>query len=271
MKETDLKEFHHRLCILMNEIHKICVENGIRYTLLGGSLIGAVRHHGFIPWDDDMDIGMPWRDYKRFCEIVSNIKHEWVEFDNPFDTSCSHLFPKAYDKRTTLRENATKKHEVRGIYIDIFPMSYVGNRKKKAMIEFRWHQLLNALYLRKQYFYPKNSIQEILYSIVGLFFSTNVIRKLINHQLIRLGDIKTYYISDLDGTTRGIVPSTYFERFKLFDFDGFQFYGVEEADEYLKCVWGDYMQLPPVEKRKPGHFEYLNLNLPYKDYIKGIE
>ena len=270
MNENDLCEFHHRLCLLMNEIHKICVENGIRYTLLGGSLIGAVRHKGFIPWDDDMDIGMLWKDYKRFFEVVSTIKHDWVEFDDPFGVECKHVFPKVYDKRTTMQEPGTKREEVRGIYIDIFPISYAGNTKIKALAEYHFHNICKALYLRKQYKYPIINYKEVGYKLINCFLSKSILRSMFINQMERLDRSKKKWGSDLDGTTKGIVPSYLFDDFKLYDFDGFQFCGIEKSDEYLRRVWGDYMQLPPEEKRTPVHFEYLNLNLPYKEYIRGI-
>ena len=269
MNKDELKEFHHRLCLLLNEIHQICVKNNIRYTLLGGTLIGAIRHKGFIPWDDDMDIGMPWTDFKRFCEIVSNMKHEWIEFDNPFSTECTHVYPKAYDKRTTMREPGRKREEARGIYIDIFPLSYAGNTKRKALVEYHFHNICKALYLRKHYYWPIVNYKEVGYRIINCFVSKSYLRSIFINQMERLDKSKKYWISDLDGTTKGIVPSYLFDSFKLYDFDGFQFYGIEKSDEYLRRVWGDYMQLPPEHKRVSGHFEYLNLNLPYNEYVGG--
>ena len=72
MKQNN--ELHNRLALLMQEVHLLCVKNGINYTLLGGSLIGAMRHQGFIPWDDDIDIAMPRKDFEKFLKLV---KKEW--------------------------------------------------------------------------------------------------------------------------------------------------------------------------------------------------
>ena len=72
----------------------------------------------------------------------------------------------------------------------------------------------------------------------------------------------------MDGSTKGIVPSDLFNDYILYFFGEYQFYGIKNADEYLKLVFGDYMKLPPLEKQVPHHFAYLNLDLPYKDYVK---
>lgn len=271
MTDGQLNEFHYRLCVLMNEIHKLCVENDIRYTLLGGSLIGAVRHKGFIPWDDDMDIGMPWPDYKKFCEVASKINHEWIEIDNPFNTNCNHVFPKAYDARTTLRETGSQRSNAKGIFIDIFPLSYAGNSHVGALLEYKYHNICKLLYLRKKYHFKQNNVYGKILKTASAFFSDKQLLSMIFSQQERLNKKRRRWSSDLDGTTRGVVPSYLFDNYVLYDFDGFQFYGIELSDEYLTRVWGDYMKLPPVEKRVSDHFEYLNLNLPYQDYINGKE
>ena len=78
LDDNQLKALHQQLLVIMDEIHNICVQNGIRYTLIGGSLIGALRHKGFIPWDDDMDVGMLFADHRLFVTIVSSLKHDWL-------------------------------------------------------------------------------------------------------------------------------------------------------------------------------------------------
>lgn len=267
MKDVDLKEFHHRLCLLMNEIHKICIENDIKYTMMGGTLIGALRHNGFIPWDDDIDIGMTYDNYKRFVSVAFSMKHEWVEFDLAGKTDNYYCpFIKAYDKRTTFIEG--DRDIPKGIFIDIFPIVYAGNSKPQAYLSFKKHRFLQALLKRKAYHYETGRKREILLNNLAKLFSVNLLMSSIDKQYKKLDAKKKYYSSDMDGTVDGIVPTYLFHDYQLYDFEEFKFMGIKKADEYLRTVFGDYMQLPPKEKRVPHHIAYIDLDKPYCDYVK---
>ena len=87
-------------------------------------------------------------------------------------------------------------------------------------------------------------------------------------QYEKLNKKEKYYSSDMDGTVNGIVPTYLFDDYQLYDFDEYKFMGVKSADEYLQTVFGNYMQLPPIEKRVPHHIDYIDLNMPYRNYIR---
>ena len=89
-----------------------------------------------------------------------------------------------------------------------------------------------------------------------------------NRHYMRLNKKSTKYVSDFDGCTRGIVPAEYWDGYQLYNFEDKQYFGIKRTDEYLTWVWGDYMKLPPEDKRTPHHADYINFNLPYKDYYK---
>lgn len=267
MNERDLKEFHHRLCLLMNEVHKICIDNNIKYTMMGGTLIGALRHKGFIPWDDDIDIGMTYDNYKRFVEVAFSLNHEWVEFDLAGVTD-DFFFPfiKAYDNRTTYLEGY--RDTPKGIFIDIFPVVYAGNSKVSAYLSFKRHRFFHALLKRKAYHLDTGETREKFLALLAKQFSVNSIMTIINKNYEHLNKKKKTYSSDMDGNTHGIVPSFLFDDYQFYDFDGFKYMGMKNADKYLRLVFGNYMELPPEEKRVPPHIDFMDLHLPYREFLR---
>lgn len=269
MKDVDLKEFHHRLCLLMNEIHKICIENDIKYTMMGGTLIGALRHKGFIPWDDDIDIGMTYDNYKRFIDVAFSLKHEWVEFDLAGKTDFYYPFVKACDKRTTFLEEM--RDDAKGIFIDIFPISYAGDTYNEALKEFKKHRLYQSILKRKSYRYSTGLIKEYVLTFISHFCTVGYLMKKIYGHYELLNMKKRRFSSDMDGTEKGIVSSDYFDTYLLYPFEDTKLMGIADADSYLKKVFGNYMKLPPLEQRSPHHVEYLNLELPYSEYNKRLQ
>ena len=266
----NLSELHKRLALLMQEIHKICVTNDIRYSLIGGSLIGAMRHKGFIPWDDDIDIALPWEDYKKLIKVVTNnFEHPWLSFQIAgYTKDYYNPFIKAIDNRTTFIEGYEGENP-KGIFIDIFPIVCAGNTKKKAEKEFMKHRFLQSILKRKGCRFETGKLRELLMQAIGHLHSSEYWINKINKHYEECNKQKYLYSSDMDGSIKGIVPTKIFDSYKLYKFEEFEFMGVESADEYLSQVFGNYMQLPPVECRTPHHIKYINLNLPYTEYFKN--
>lgn len=267
MEMTNINEFHQRLKLMMFEIHKICVENDIKYTMIGGSLLGAMRHQGFIPWDDDMDIALTYDNYKRLLEVVLNKKHEWLEFETAgISEGCYQPFLKAYDKRTTFLES--HMDSPKGIFIDIFPICKCGNSIKEALKERRKYRFWQSLLKRKGYTFHTGGVRESILCNIAKCFSVDFLVYRLKKQMESLLQKDYTYSADFDGTIKGIVPTQLFNSYSFYKFDEYEFMGITDADKYLKLVFGDYMQLPPVEKRIPHHIAYMNLNLPYSEYMK---
>ena len=266
MKDNSLKDLHQRLLLMMDEIHRICEENGIKYSLMGGTLIGAMRHKGFIPWDDDLDIGMMWEDYEKFIEVTKNLNHKWLEFEVPDETNTIiWSLMKVYDTRTTFID--TLSGTAKGVFIDVFPITYSGNTLFASKCHFYYHHVFKALLVRKNpKFKGKSKILDFIITSIARLIPAKLMLRAVNSHYRHLNRIPTQFVSDFDGCTRGIVPAEYLNDYQLYDFEGKQYLGIKRAVEYLTWVWGNYMQLPPEEKRIPHHAEYINFNLPYKDY-----
>lgn len=268
LDDTSLKTLQSRLTELLRRVHLICVENGIRYTMMGGTLIGAIRHQGFIPWDDDIDIGMPYEDYKKFIGVVTSQKYEGLAFGIPGKTEdYFQTFVKVFDTTTTLKENNRTKSKPKGIFIDVFPLTFVGDTKYEVFCNVRkfrfWRDILTRkdLRLNSGWFL----LVEWVYILLGKLVSSSKAIKKINILNEHLSKKKRTFMADLDGSNKGIVPAYLFDEFTLYAFENYRFYGMKRADEYLRRVFGDYMTLPPKDQRTPHHIEFMDLNKSYLD------
>ena len=143
---TDLQA---KLLEMLKWYHDFCVEHNLRYYALGGTLLGAVRHKGFIPWDDDIDVGMPRSDYNKFLALAKEIPSPYVlETPQSLAKDFVYAFSKIYNTQTTLIEKG-KKNIKRGIYLDIFPLDGLGNEKQEAVRQFnRTAKLVKKLAVR---------------------------------------------------------------------------------------------------------------------------
>lgn len=266
LDEKTLGQLQTRLTELLQKVHTICEDYGIRYTMMGGTLIGAIRHQGFIPWDDDIDIGMPYEDYKKFISVITSNKFEGLAFGIPGKTEDYYqAFVKVFDVTTILKENNRTKSKPKGIFIDVFPLTYVGNSWLQAYGSVRIHRFWRDVLTRKDFHLSKGLfvLVEWIYILLGKFISLNFAIRQIDAHYEKLAAKKTLLMADLDGNNKGIVPAELFDDFCLYKFGGYQFYGIKRAEEYLRSVFGNFMTLPPKEKRKPHHIEYLDLTKGY--------
>lgn len=147
MSNTETNQVH---CVLLNMLqwfHQECKNNNLRYYIIGGTMLGAVRHKGFIPWDDDIDVAMPRKDYDKLCRIMADSgKGQYrLEFPGKENKDYTYLFAKIYDTQTTLTENK-RKPITRGLYIDVFPLDGIGNEYKQAHENFRKIQSRMQIY-----------------------------------------------------------------------------------------------------------------------------
>lgn len=260
---NDLEGLHNCLLGLMSEINKICIENDIKYTLMGGSLIGAIRHNGFIPWDDDMDIGMLNNDFEKFIDVLKNLNHKWLTFDYAFSDDYEMQFMKVYDSRTTFKEGSSNR--IKGVFVDVFQIIPIANSYREAKRRFIYDNILKMSRYNKTNNSHPSGIKKIIYKLVGMFHTKDGLTKKIQKRRKKFSLRNYKFYSDPDGTINGIIEGNYFNDYIMHKFENEEFMIIKEYDKYLRHIFGDYMQLPPVEKRKPGHFEILDLNKSYLD------
>lgn len=264
-----LKELQGAILKVAKEIHRICVDHHIKYFMLGGTFIGAVRHRGFIPWDDDIDFGMTYDQYLRFIHVAKTLQHEWLVFDFPEyeNKDYANLFIKAYDRNTTLVEH-DKPNDVRGVFVDIFPVLPARDTKEACLKEMRLAVCLRRLLQCKRYnLYEHRPVVKRLMQIVSRITPRRLIFYLAERQIASLAtEGRKFHIAP-DGTKKDIYDTRYFkEEYILYPFEDTQFYGIKDYDHYLTDVFRDYMTLPPEDRRNPHHLNYVDLDRPFATY-----
>ena len=269
--EIDVKILQNHLLVMMLRFHNFCEENGLKYYILGGTFLGAIRHKGFIPWDDDMDIGMPREDYEKLCNLSPKSFPENLElrFYKNTDKSPFH-FVKLVDSSTTLIERAYTDY-VEGAYIDIFPLDGARDYKNSFLERIRckriWFDKVMILYNSMTETRPSFA-KKVLISIAKLQ-NLRAMHDRIERKITRYSFEDSEFIANFYGAykERDICPKKYLGTPTLYEFEGYKLYGPEDADNYLKGVYGDYMKLPPKEQQVLTHnYYYINLNLPFRSY-----
>lgn len=245
---TSVKELQGVLLGIAKVFHKICEEENIPYYMVGGTMLGAIRHKGFIPWDDDMDFGVRREDFDRLKDALQRRLPEPFKMLTRDDTVSITGFLKISDERTLHVYRWASGLECRyGVDIDIFQLDPATTRTrgriKDFILKFRGYRVLSA---RERSFSKK----VLAYLIKGLFFfvSRDMIYNFIEKFLV---EKKGNLIANTYGGSAKAeaMPREYMGEPKLYEFEDTKFYGVAMPEEYLISAYGDWKTLPPEDKR----------------------
>ncbi len=248
---------------ILDEIVRICENHGLHYYLVGGTLLGAIRHQGFIPWDDDLDIAMPRQDYIKFCELCkTQLDSKYFLHNIVSDEKYWLIFAKIRKKGTVINEEAVKNIDVeKGIYVDIFPFDDAPKEKKYFRTKII-KILSNVIYVKRGIFMNYSKKQKAFANILQPFsikFLTGVQHKLMMWHSNKNSPYYINYGSNYD-TVKQTIPKDKYEPYKLADFEGKQYRIPNDYDYVLKRIYNNYMELPPVEKRvfrhKPEYIDF---------------
>lgn len=274
-----LRELQYLELEIAKEIKRICDANNIDYFIIGGTLLGAVRHGGFIPWDDDMDIGMTIENYYRFLELApSQLDHRFFLQTNATDPNYHNVFAKVRLNGTHMLEKVTEGMRIHnGIFVDIFPYDSASEQVAHSKVYMTMLQLLGKTSLLK-HGYDLNGITEKRISrIVNIVLkhipvSVKQIDKVLTVRFQSHGkkNEQTYYI-ERDGMFKGnfVFPKRYFETLEELPFEGIAFKVPSNYTAYLENAYGDYMKLPPEHEREKGHsVRGVVLENSYVNYIR---
>ena len=270
MKELSLSEIQEIELKILLEFHSVCENNGFSYSLGGGTLLGAVRHNGFIPWDDDVDVMMPRPDYDRFLEYCYNNETPFQLISYESEKKYNDLFVKLFNPKTKIIDEVNCRDYEIGVYIDVFPLEGLGNSEKEALRIFRKtsfdREVLNATAWKRFFRSKTHSILlepvRLFFFIVSRFANPKKLLERIDRENKRHSFEMAEYAGCVCGSyrEREIMPAKTFREYSKLEFEGQLLFGISDYASYLTKHYGDYMQLPPEEKRQTHH--------TYKAYLK---
>lgn len=254
---------------IMKKIHKVFEERNLKYYIMYGSLLGAIRHKGFIPWDEDIDITVPREDYERLAEMTQKEKI----FDNDYVVQNYHTDPHfefpitRICKKGTYSDNPSRKNlkSMNYVYIDIFPMDNSPDEEslqKKHRKKIKIAKKLSRF--RTNYYYAHQSaLRKILKTVMSIPFKAlpaTWYAKNTEKAMKSYNDTETKFIGSY-GSVYPYNKETHlkkdFDERILTDFEDTKFWIPAGYDRILKNLYGDYMKLPPEEDRKSVHKAYL--------------
>lgn len=267
MKELTDKELQGVQLDILKVVDAWCRENQVDYALAFGTLLGAVRHGGYIPWDDDIDICMTRENYEKFIHSFNNgrtdnyeVMHHTLDRDFPYE------FAKVQDKSTRLVEMTDIDHEI-GVNIDVFVIDRLGNDIENAQRVYKKCGFLRRLLEAKISYFDKNKkrslLKRILIVLIKAFskpFSMHWITSNMNRICTQYNDIKDSKYCAI-ACVRDFKPSktfttACFDEYLEMKFEDIMAKVPKGYDEMLHKLYGDYMQLPPVEEREPHHLSH---------------
>ncbi|EGP4765479.1 phosphorylcholine transferase LicD [Enterococcus faecium] len=267
---NSLNDIQQELLQMLYDFHDFCLSKEINYFILGGTLLGAVRHKGFIPWDDDIDIGLPREDYEKLIRCKDELPSYLLLMDKGYKKKTTSFgYSKLCNKNTTLIENINE-YRIEGLYLDIFPLDGGGNTNFEAKITYKISQfLVKLLWINgsnKKYINQKGLIARFI-----SLFRNESLRILLKKFLKRKSFYEYKYVGNFLGAYkfREIMPQNYFGTPKEYNFENITVFGPEKADKFLTHIYGDYKKLPSLEQQVSNHnYEYVNLEKGFETYEK---
>lgn len=247
---------------ILHEFVRLCDTHGLRYYLAYGTLLGAVRHHGFIPWDDDVDVTMPREDYNRFAEICrsGDLRHGFRWQSYATETRYPHWFGKLIKTDTVLRQ-APSQHLLyeQSVYIDVFPLDGLANKSWEA---FAQRVLLGICRLRLSVNLKRTPLKRVAAQLTRVLPRRSVISVIgaINRRYPAGRASKWICVGGPYGHRRQSFPSRWFGLGQARVFEDLTVTGPVEWDRYLAQLYGEYM-IPPPPGDRVSHHEVRELRI----------
>ncbi len=268
----DIKEIQKYNLDLLKEFARVCDENHLTYFLSGGTMLGAIRHKGFIPWDDDVDVAMPRKDYMFLIENSQSLFASplfLAHYSNTDDEVINQsIFAQLWNTKIKLTFKQNEKNRQRYLGIDIFPIEGSPDNKimrnlfflkimfYRALYKFTFYSSLEIEIESKRTLIEKFLISFAQMSKMGKFINRKKILLKLESSLLKYSlENSSKYAGNFLGVykLKSFVSKKVFTERQLYQFENAKFYGTKFFDVYLTSIYGDYMQLPPEEKRIGKH------------------
>lgn len=260
MKEITYSELREIQLDVLQHVHDFCISHGIKYSLAYGTLLGAVRHGGYIPWDDDIDIAMLREDYERFAREFNKEQGYYHFYDCRNDKDVHIAFGKVADTRTMIEEGANTKNL--GVAIDVFPIDDLCDTYEDSRKYYHSFDLAKNLLILKcrKVSDVRSWWKKPVFAVVKLFsfwYPLHQISLKMTERLMKHQNHKSHYVGlVVDGYENEIVERSVWSEFNNIVFENRSFMAVKNTDAYLRSEYGEYMQLPPEKERVPKHDFY---------------
>ena len=269
----DVREVQIKILDIMKFIDKLCRDNGIVYYIMGGTALGAIRHGGFIPWDDDLDIFMTPKEYAKFKEVFESVKDENFVLQE-WKTTPNYLeYAKIRMNGTTFIEKhfLDRKDMHQGIYVDIMILHKVPNNRLIQKIVYFKSKFVTLYALSQRNWKPKSKGQALVLSSLKLLPCRWLAKQFYKH-IYKYDDLEEkfkycYWITPAK-FKNGLFDASFFSETMDIPFEDTMLLGSKKIKEYLKYRYGDYMVLPSEEQRKAAVHAYIfDTKRNYTEYL----
>lgn len=262
----DIRKVQLNILIKLDEV---CKKNGLHYYLAFGTCLGALRHKGFIPWDDDIDVLMPYKDTRMLLKLQSEFGDKYFIQSKETDSDYRSIAMRVRDEDTTCIEGDEADLKIhKGIYVDIYPYYECSANKFIRTVDILRSHLFKVLVNNRPPVNHGKVLAIISKCILALFTEKRRKRKIdkLEKRLssVRGEEILDYFGQDITLFTAISYPKQWFAEPKKLEFEGMFFDGATEPEKYMRKRYGDYTKLPPVEDQVMHH-TYITID-PYKSY-----
>ena len=259
MREIGFEELKQIQLDILKDVHTYCVSNNIKYSLAYGTLLSAVRHKGYIPWDDDIDIMMPRKDYERFIHTYDGKKRDLKVLCPSSNWLYYAPFANVVNTKTMLIEDNLENVKELGIKIDVFPIDSVPDNTIFRIKLFERVNTLKCLINIKNRKLPakkkkcklKIILIKTVLSVIPIAWVLDKLAKIRNYQ-----NVNSNMVNDIvwcPTGAKGCFPRNAMDYYVDIRFENSFFKVLGDFDTYLRCNYGNYMQLPPEDQRIPRH------------------